>query len=56
MKTIIDSSSLTFVATFADGTITRMTTNCSGGKSILAEVFACQEQPTNRAENNSRLH
>ena len=32
MKTIIDSSNPTFVATFADGTITRMTTNCPEGK------------------------
>jgi hypothetical protein len=32
MKTIIGSSSPTFVATFADGTITRMTTNCPKGK------------------------
>ena len=32
MKTIIDSSSPTFVARFADGPITRMTANCQEGK------------------------
>jgi hypothetical protein len=32
MKTIIESSSPTFVATFADGTITRITTNRPEGK------------------------